>query len=89
MNEVEAILEKFQRDIDYAEAHREALLNQYPEQWVAILDQQVVGAKPDVYQLIDDLKARGIPTQRALLRRLTRQGELLILARPEADALHL
>lgn len=79
MNESQAILEKFQRDIDYAEAHREELLNQYPEQWVAILDQQVVGAKPDVYQLIDNLKARGIPTQRVLLRHLTRREELLIL----------
>ena len=79
MNEVQAIFEKFQRDIDYAEAHSEELLNQYPEQWVAILDQQVVGAKPDVYQLIDDRKAWGIPTQRVLLRHLTRQEELLIL----------
>lgn len=79
MSEHQTILQNFQRDIDYAEAHREELLNRYPEQWVAILDQQVVGAKPNVYQLIEDLRARGIPTQRVVLRHLTRQEELLIL----------
>jgi hypothetical protein len=40
MNEHEELLEKFQREIEYAGAHREELLNQYPEQWVAILTQQ-------------------------------------------------
>lgn len=79
MNEHQTILENFQRDIEYAEAHREELLEQYPEQWVAILDQQVVGAKPDVYQLVDELKEWGIPTERVVLRHLTRQEELLIL----------
>lgn len=72
-------LEKFQRDIAYAEAHREELTSQYPEQWVAVLDQQVVGVKPDVYQLIEDLTAKGIPLQGVVFKHLIQQEELLIL----------
>ena len=79
MNELRAELERFKRDTQYYEAHREELLNQYPEQWVAILDQEVVGASPDPYQLIANLKKGGISTERVVLRHLTRQEELLIL----------
>ena len=76
MNKPQAMLEKFQRDIDYGEAHREELLGQYPEQWVAILDQQVVGDSADPYQLIADLRAKAISTERVLLRHLTHRPEL-------------
>ena len=79
MNEVQAEMEQFEKDIGYAETHREELLNQYPEQWIAILSQQVVGASTDAYQLIADLKKRGIPTAWVVVRHLTRQEELLIL----------
>jgi hypothetical protein len=79
MSEHEELLEKFQREIEYAEAHREELLNQYPEQWVAILDQQVVGVKPDIYQLTEDLNAKGILIDQVLIKHLTQQQELFIL----------
>lgn len=71
--------EQFQSDIEYAETHREELLSQYPEQWVAILNQEVVGASLDPHQLIADLKQRSIPTEWIVVRHLTRQEELLIL----------
>ena len=34
MHELQAELQRFKRDTQYYEAHREALLTQYPEQWV-------------------------------------------------------
>jgi hypothetical protein len=77
--QAEEEFEQFQKDVSYTEAHHEELLNQYPEQWAAILHQKVVGAAPDVYQLIDELQERGIPTERVVLRHLTRREELLIL----------
>jgi hypothetical protein len=43
MNQVQAELERFKKDTAYYEAHHEKLLKKYPEQWVAIFDQQVVG----------------------------------------------
>ena len=65
-------------------AHYEfdTVFNQFrddPEQWVAILNEKVVGGSSDVYQLIDELREKDIPTERVVLRHLTREEELLIL----------
>jgi len=79
MNKQQTEFEQFQRDIEYAETHREELLSQYPEQWVAIFNQEVVGASLDPHQLIANLKETGIPTEWVVVRHLTRQEELLIL----------
>lgn len=75
----EAEFEQFQRDIAFGETHHDELLKRYPEQWVAILNEGVVGAAPDVYHLLDELTVRRIPTERVVLRHLSRQEELLIL----------
>lgn len=73
-------LERFRRDTAYYERHREELLEQYPEQWVAIFKEQVVGAAPEFDQLLDRLQGRGIPVGQALVEHLTRKDELLILS---------
>jgi hypothetical protein len=80
MNELQAELQRFKRDTQYYEAHREALLKQYPEQWVAIFNQQVVGAAPDVDQLLTALQHEGIPAEHALIEHVTGKEELLILS---------
>ncbi len=79
MKDQQGEFKQYQKDIQYAETHHEELLNQYPEQWVAIMHEKVVGAGSDVYQLIDELREKGIPTERVVLRHLTREEELLIL----------
>ncbi len=67
------------QDIEFYEAHYQELLTQYPDQWIAILDQQVVGASEDAFDLLGQLKARGVPTHRILTRHMTEEPELLIL----------
>jgi Family of unknown function (DUF5678) len=79
MHELQAELQRFKRDTQYYEAHREELLTQYPEQWVAIFNQQVVGAAPDFEQLLALLEQSGIPAERTLIEHVTRKEELLIL----------
>jgi Family of unknown function (DUF5678) len=79
MHELQAELQRFKRDTQYYEAHREELLTQYPEQWVAIFNQQVVGAAPDFEQLLALLEQSGIPVERTLIEHVTRKEELLIL----------
>lgn len=79
MQEQRTELERFKRDTAYYEALRPHLLEEYPEQWIAIFQEQVVGVAPDVEQLLTDLKARGIPVGRALVEHVTRHDELLIL----------
>ena len=79
MHELQAELQRFKRDTQYYEAHREELLTQYPEQWVAVFNQQVVGAAPDFEQLLALLEQSGIPVERTLIEHVTRKEELLIL----------
>ena len=79
MKELQAELQRFKRDTAYYEAHREELLEQYPEQWVAIFNQQVVGASPDFDQLLDDIEGKGVRVGQVLVEYLTRKDELLIL----------
>lgn len=78
-SDVQAQLKRFQRDTAYYEQHREELLEKYPEQWVAIFNEQVVGASPDFYALLDGLQAKGVPVGQALVEFVTREDVLLIL----------
>ena len=80
MHELHAELQRFKRDTQYYEAHREELLTQYPEQWVAVFNQRVVGAAPDFEQLLAMLEHSRIPVDRTLIEYVTRKEELLILS---------
>ena len=79
MQEKQAELRRFHRDVDYYEVHREELLKQYPEQWVAIFNEQVVGASSDYDQVLDQVQAKRISVGRVFLDRVTAKDELLIL----------
>ena len=69
--QVDQELQRFHQDVLYVEAHYEQLLKQYPEQWVAIFNQQVVGASPNLEQLLDELQAMGIPPGQGFVEHLT------------------
>lgn len=77
--ETRAQLERFTRDTEYYEAHREELLDRYPEQWIAVYEQQVIGAAQDPDDLLEQLQGRNIPIEHAVFQRLTRKEELWIL----------
>ena len=79
MNQVQAELERFKKDTAYYEAQHEELLKKYPEQWVAIIDQQVVGASQDYELLLTKLQEKGVPIERTLFKHLTQKEELWIL----------
>ena len=59
------------KNIDWYEAHHDEILFQYLGQWVAILDQQVVGSADDGFELIAQLKADGIRPDKPLVRHMT------------------
>lgn len=79
MQEKQAELRRFRRDVDYYQAHQGDLLRQYPEQWVAIFNERVVGADPDYDRVLDQAKAKGISVGRVFMQRLTEKDQLLIL----------
>lgn len=79
MQERQKELQRFQRDIDYYRTHQEELLQQYPDQWVAIFNEQVVGAATDLDQLLGEIKGKGVPIGRSLVEYVTTKAEILIL----------
>jgi hypothetical protein len=79
MTEQRAELQRFQRDAEYYRGHYAELVAQHPKQWVAIFDQTVVSAAPDLDALLTDLTERGVPADQALVRHLTDKEDVLIL----------
>ncbi len=79
MSKHHAPADRFKRDVEYYQAHREELLEKYPEHWVTIFSERVVGADRDVDRLLAALRARAIPTEKAFVERVTAEDELLIL----------
>lgn len=80
MQRGQAELQEFKKDTRYYEAHRDELLRTYPEQWVAIYQECMIGVSPDFADLLEDLKARGFPVGRVLVEHLTEKGDILVLA---------
>ena len=79
MDQVQAELQRFRKDTAYYETHHEELLEKYPEQWVGIFDQQVVGASSDYEQLLADVEKEGVAIERTLFKHFTKKEELWIL----------
>lgn len=78
--QVQDELERFTSDMGYFEQHRQELLEQYAEQWVAVYDQQVVAAGKDLKRLVSRLNKHGIPASQTFVDYLTHDEDLLILA---------
>jgi hypothetical protein len=74
-----AELQRFSRDMRYFSDHWEELLTQYPEQWIAIFNEEVAGSAPDFDQLLAELQMRGIPPEQAFVEYVTEKEELLIV----------
>ena len=62
-----AQLRRFHRDVEYYHAHYEELLARYPEMWVSIYNEEVVGAAPDLRDLLRMRMERGVPPGQGLV----------------------
>src|SRR4051794_10469707 len=47
-------------DYPYIEAHREELTRIYPDEWVVVLDAEIIGHGQDHQALVDGIRARGL-----------------------------
>jgi hypothetical protein len=79
MQEIQEDLDRFQRDAEYFDQHRQELLQTYPEQWVAVYHQRVVGAAKSPRKLVEHLKRKGIPPGLVFRDYVTDKEDLLIL----------
>ncbi len=69
--------QEHQKDVEWFNKNHRELMKRYPEQWVAVLGQKVVGAALDVYDLIARLKEKGIAQDVILWEQMT-EAETII-----------
>ncbi len=73
-------IQQFHSDSEYFSTHYTELVEQYPEQWVAIYHKNVVGSSDDHYALLDTLQEKAVPLEDVVIEHVTRDEELWILA---------
>lgn len=67
-DDIRVELQHFDQDIQFFNAHHREILRLYPDRWVAVYDEQVVGADEDLRRLLKGLKALGYPPGSSLIR---------------------
>jgi hypothetical protein len=80
--EIKADMERYRADALYFDEHRDELLRRYPDRWVAVYLQSVVGAAKSMKQLVRQLQRKGIRPGRTYTEFLTDKVEDLILPTP-------
>ena len=73
-------IDRFTADGDWLQEHREELLREHPDRWVAVYNQQVVAVAKDIQGLIRQLKRKGIAPWHAYRAYLAEHEPILILS---------
>ena len=68
------------KDVKFLEYNYNDLMIQYPEKWIAIKSQRVVAVADDDMDLAYILRANGLGRQVSLIRHMTIEDVILILA---------
>lgn len=72
--------EEHLQDVKFLEKNYEDLMAQYPEKWIAIKSQRVLAVSDDDIDLAYILRASGLGGQVSLIRHMTTEDVILILA---------
>lgn len=76
---VHDLLSRYSQDAKFFEAHREDILREHPDEWVAIFDEKIVGASANFNELLDQLQGKGFAAEETFIEYATSRDELLIL----------
>ena len=72
--------EEHLQDVKFLENNYDTLMAQYPEKWIAIKGKRVVAVADDDMDLAYILRASGLGGQVSLIRHMTNEDVILILA---------
>ena len=78
-------IEELGKDGDFFRNNYAALLAQYPNQWIAIKWQRVVGAAASYFEMVAQLKEKGIACNETLWEYMTENREILIASLWDMD----
>ena len=81
MVDMKTDLKRFHEDGRFFDSHYNELLEKYPEHWIAVFYQEVVGTDTNFDSLLDDLKSRGFPLSRMIIKQVTAKKVKWILPR--------
>lgn len=65
------------KDVEFFNKNSQELMKQYHEHWIGILGQKVVGAAPDIFDLIAQLKEKGIAQDVVLWQHMSKEETLM------------
>lgn len=71
--------DRFRHDVEFVGREKRRLLEQYPEEWIAIFQGKVVAHHKDLEQLIRALNAKNVSPEDAVVDFITRREQVLVL----------
>ncbi|HEY8744401.1 MAG TPA: hypothetical protein VIU62_15000 [Chloroflexota bacterium] len=77
--EIQADQAHYHRDVMYVQDHYDELMDKYPEQWVAVYGETVVGVHADLELLVKRLRLQGVPPEHTVTEFLTREEVVWII----------
>ncbi len=81
--EIQRDLERFSRDGEYVQRHRAELLSQYPDMWIGVYEQKLVGAATTIGELIRQIEDKGLAPGYVYRQYLaTKEEDLIVVVGP-------
>ena len=71
--------ERRRKDNEFCDTHYKEFLEKYPDQWVGILNQKLMGAADSPAELRELLIEKGVPTNRIVLRQISTKPRILVV----------
>ncbi len=72
-------MRQFEEDSRFLALHHDALLERFPEQWVAVYGERVVAHATNINGVLRNLARKRIPQSRVVVSFLTRKPQTFIL----------
>ena len=79
LEESMASWEKSKKDVEFYETHRKEFLEKYPDQWIGIDNAKLMGVADSFDELLEMFRAKGIPTNHMLVRRMSTKPRILVV----------
>jgi hypothetical protein len=80
--DIEAIqkaLQQFDSDGQYVQEHLAELLSRYPDMWIAVYNQEIIGAAKTVQGLVKQVQKKGLSLADIYREYLSREDDIWIL----------
>ena len=72
-------LQQFKKDTTYLDAHRTEWMEKYPDHWVVVFAEELVGFSPTLEDALGIAESKGAPRSRLAFEHLSSEPEDLIL----------